>query len=98
MASTKKSTNAIKAISSTGLDLVSHYERMLQDYQDYYTQKRQLLDRKKALDDMYREANSRIYAEQAQDNYISASAALNEQRDAKLQSIQKSLLNVKENM
>jgi hypothetical protein len=83
-------------VSSTGLDLVSHYERMLQDYQDYYNQKRQLLDKKKALDDMYRELNSRIYAEQAEDNYLSASVALNEQRDQKLKGIQKSLAFAKE--
>lgn len=90
MASTKKSTKN-KSFVAPQTANVANYELMLQEYDQYYQKKMELLQLKHDLDVKWATYNNDIYAKKTEENFDSALKNLQDQRSKKIASINKKI-------
>jgi hypothetical protein len=90
MASTKKSTKNKKFVAPQTTN-VADYELMLQEYDQYYERKMELLQLKHDLDVKWASYNNEIYARKTEENFNSALETLQDQRSKKIASINRKL-------
>lgn len=85
MASTKNSIKKKSVAPQT--EMVKDYELMMHEYEDYYNKKLELLKLKHDLDVKWSAYNNTIFASRTEQNFQSACADLQSQREKKIASI-----------